>query len=482
MSVIKVVSSGVGAVLALTLAGCGGDSAPIGADEAPAEPTTAAPVVLQEAWTAKGLKPIGQAEVIGETPLVYESRRGRLWLVAIDPADGSELWRKEATPSVSVPGVSLSPEEVGTEDEPLVVMLGRNKTAPLVADLLVLEPTTGKVVHRVKGKYFFSHPDSCVEDTAVCVRARDVDAEQVSSMRLQLADGAFGPVPDEADIGRPVGPDGLVESGDRGPGKEHLIRIVDDQQLWRVPLRKAFGPRATTDFGWTFDHVEDAGVYVGSVGIIREGNNADSRTDLSLHRTVGIDAESGEVVWSAKGTSRFCAKVDADDVHVRCEQSGIRRTDIDNPDAGSTFTDLRSTLQGFDPETGETTWSIDMGDSEALHGRVDLVHASETEIVLTTANGREIVDFADGSTRELADGEVFVCATVESYRYADPVVIGEDRREVHDRVGGSLVRTCGANGKASQGAYTDRLADVYGARVGDLRILATGDGLIGLLP
>src|SRR5258705_1791241 len=106
--------------------------------------------------------------------------------------------------------------------------------------------------------------------------------------------------------------------------------------------------------------------------------------------------------WPSSATSR------GNDAHaVRCRQRGIATTSRDGP---GSFDGLDVTVEGFEPKTGKTTWSIPMGPAKALVD--DHVHrevAGKSKIVLTGPNGPIVFDYAAGSVTAPSAGASYWC-------------------------------------------------------------------------
>jgi hypothetical protein len=446
-------------------------------------PDTAPPAQLQVAWTAKDVKPIGQPIAAGDVAVVYEIRGKRLWLTALDAVTGDVRWSREATPSWTTPGVSLEPEAVGPENRPLVAMLERNDGGELLADLVVLDPESGETVQKISAQRFRSTPSACPDSENVCVSVADADTGKTVPKQLDLSSGAFTTVPVPSGWSpRSIGSHGLVDNGLRAPQQEAIALLRDGNVEWRHTVSALFGPGATTDNGWSFHYSPTADVYVGSVGVPYRGSFTDRDTDLERYWTVGLDGSTGKVLWTDKGSSAFCSPFsDTDEdseIFVRCRQSGRQQLRLtDNGDVSATHTKLRSTVEGLDPRTGKTTWSVDMGSSDMLYGSdVKLPMASPTAIALKTADGTQVVDFASGDLETAVASQVFVCTNDESFKYAEAVYLNGN--PLYEHSGGQIASLCDMTGAASGGDFTDDLADVTGASFDDTIVLATGNGLV----
>lgn len=481
--VSRVWAGSIGVVAVLAVAGCAGQDAGGRSSEDTSEDPVAGPAV---AWTASDVEPVGQPVAVGDVAVVYESRDERLWLSAYDGGTGEQVWSTEATPSWTTPGVATEPQVVGPEDEPLVAMLARNDSAPLLADLALLDPATGDVVRTVPARHFRSVPGPCADDRQeVCVTAADEGTGASVPARLDAATGRL--VAEKTPAGwspRTIGPLGLVENGLRTGDRESLALVRDGAVAWELPLATAFGAGATTDNGWSFVHDPEHDVFVGTVGIPYRGSFTDRRTDLAGFRTVGIDGGTGDVLWTDDGTSTFCSPFAADErdpqVYVRCRHTGELHLQV-TPAGGSdmSFDGLGTIVEGFDPRTGETAWSVDLGaDDTLLAPDAASPMASSTAVALPTSDGTRVVDMASGEVRDAEEGEAFACTTTRKFTYEDAVSL--DGVPVHEHTGGSISTLCDSSGDIVGGELTAELAAVDGAVVGDHTVVATDDGLVAL--
>ncbi len=445
-------------------------------------PDTAPPAQLQVAWR-DDIEPIGQPIAAGDVAVLYEMRGKRLWLTALDASTGDVRWSTEATPSWTTPGVSLEPEVVGPKNRPLVATLARNDGGELLADLVVLDPESGATVQKISAQHFRSTPSACPDSENVCVSIADADTGKTVPMQLDVSSGAFTTVPVRSGWApRSIESHGLVDNGLRSPQQEAIALVHDGNVKWMHTLASIFGPGATTDNGWSFQHSAKTNVFVGSVGVPYRGSFTDRDTELKRYWTVGLDGSTGKVLWTDKGSSAFCSPLsDTDEdreIFVRCRQSGRQQARLtDGGEVSVTYTKLRSTVEGFDPRTGKTTWSVDMGSSEMLYGSdVKLPMASPTAIALKTADGIQVVDFASGDLETAADSQVFVCTTDESFKYAEAVYFNDT--PVYEHSGGQIADLCDMTGTASRGDFTDDLARVAGASFDDTIVLSTRDGVV----
>ena len=200
--------------------------------------------------------------------------------------------------------------------------------------------------------------------------------------------------------------------------------------------------------------------------------------DLGVLRLAAFDGTDGTVAWSRRGAEHSCLGITDDSPRVRCVFKGevtySAEGKLTKLEGGS------ATIEGFDPETGKTTWSVPV----AARAVADLVDDKDQKVALgdtglvETDEGPRVVDLATGETAVPGDDEVFVCATENTiFKYAMPIFI--DRRPITRRYGGPMLSACTADGTAAP-AYTTASVTDGGRDAGDGRhVLASPKGLLG---
>lgn len=457
---------GAVALLALVAASCSGT----GAKKA-VEPH------LVEAWRNASIMPIGQPVHVGEGLVVYGTEGKDLYLYGVSPADGTVRWRQAATPSVTSPGTFLTP----TVLDDRVLYFRPDPKATLYARLVVASPDTGNDVFVSDPALFRSHPSHCTDGKNVCVST--LEASGPVSRRFSV--DAEGPVRDV--VATPAGSrllgTNLIDLGTRQP--ESLAEFRDGATQWRAPLTTFFSPGFTTDRGWDFELYKTDHMHVGSVGRPPDKDDAVAVvTDLSKQETAAIEATTGKLAWRSDGTSFLCgATVEVERGPgggerewwpVRCRYQGTRR--YDRATATSTYQGLDVTLEGFDVQSGATTWSVALGAAEKFVDSA-VPQVSAREVLVRAATGPMIVDLATGRTRPPGVGETVWCTTEAWFTYRERFTIstgeGTDRWR-----GDHLAAPCAADGSPAT-AVPSYPPTWLGATAGaDRTVVATAQGLV----
>lgn len=464
--------------LALLLAACssGGD------DEAEGTTTTTAATEDEAvAWVREDLDPVTEAHVVDGTVLVLVAEGGGMQLVGLDPATGETRWSDEASPGYAPPGTSVGFSEIGDDG----VAYLRPAGGDLLAELVLADAATGQQRWTSDPLEFIGPPGACDDGEDVCGLA-DIGAG--TQLVRFLGEGVVRPEPFPTGA-RGLGTD-LLELGTRDP--EVLAGYADGEVRWRTPLAEVFGDGYSTDYGWMFATYEDGSV-VGTVGqdvplvlpvIVDEGR----------YVTAGIGAADGRPRWRDVGTSFTChsrlvvlmgeggTHEDAEGWRpwpVRCRTVGT--VTFESLDADGVPEIERVVAEGFDPATGETTWSVELDPSILTDEDVDRRPplAGEQGLVVPGLDGPVVLDVQDGTTEPLGDDDVLWCRTEATFEIDEAWISGEPEAEpITERRGGVLAEPCRADGSAVRGAPAAFPSSIA-APAGDVTVVSTPGGVVG---
>ena len=441
-------------------------------DDPPAPP-------MREAWRVGSFRPIGQPVAVGDVVVAYGTVDRDLLLFGVSVTDGTIRWRQAASPSLVASGIPLTPDVIGGR----VAYFRPDRFANLGARLVVAAPDTGADLLVSEALHFTSYPNSCVDGKDVCVQV--VQGDRTVSRRFSVEAG--GAVPDSGappPNSRFVGTN-LLELGQRQP--EMLAGFEGGTVKWRSPLGRHFSPGHTTDRGWHFELYRSAGVHVGSVGS-DAGDATKGGVDLNKVETAGIRASDGSPAWREEQTNFLCySKFDltrkvagnAERWPVRCRLRGVLH--FDRTTQASSYDGLDVTVEGFDVNTGTTTWSVPLGAATTFMEEHRMAIAvSETEALVQGATGPVIINVSNGATRRPAPAEVFWCGKDMFFQYREAKYLSDG--SPYDRWrSGTLVYSCAGDGSPAA-AVPRSIAPSLGAKVGHRTVLALGDGLVAYDP
>lgn len=439
---------------------------------APTQYDTPAQVVWQQP-----LDVIGQPVVADGVAVVLATRKKKLRLHAFDVATGEQLWTATSTPSMVGPG-AVHPSLVKRGKDTWVAHLSppKDRTGP-GHDLRVADLRTGRGVARVRNHFFGTSPSPCHDGNDVCVLAQGRGTE-AGNHRLRVVEKTWVREPDGPSGTRVLDASiGLALS--RSEDAEKLVRVVDGKVAWRLPVTEAFPKGASTGYGWVFRHRAEANVLVGTVvGGYEDADDESTVVRVSKLRVAGIDATTGDVLWRRKGILCLGGPDgpdgrSRDDVDVRCRDTAVGKKVVDGP---WRWSEVHATVEGFDPRTGRTTWSYDLGAGarQPLATR-QVVHAGVDQVAVVTHEGPVVLDLRDGSHRAPVEGEVFACPVEKSFTYR--WVDGNPDEDVAQN-GTDVVKACDAHGKPVNDPLGHHAVDAVAQRSGDLRLVSIEGALV----
>lgn len=356
---------GIAGGAAAVLAGCSGEddtpdpqpsdsreSTPVASTSpAPDEP----PAVAHVAWTTDGY--LQSAGVYNNVVITVAAGEPEL-MRGLDVATGEVLWETPTNRGSTTASQLVMPYPMETSTGEVLVV---NITPPVYDEaenysfhtLQLLNPVTGDVVQDY-GRLWVSNFWQCSVEGGVCLWiARPGAVEDDVQVRINpetLELDAW----DEAAIGeyaaiRWYGLDVYAVIDEEGD--EYLVGLDDEGEQWRIPTSEAIREGAVaTGEALVSSHLEDDGNVLVIAGDFDPDNAAAQISEVADFDAVAIDIEAGEVLWRKQGVT-----VCGGGVLCSGELSFMR----DAEDYGGAY-DLTTgvvALDGFDPRTGELTWS-----------------------------------------------------------------------------------------------------------------------------
>lgn len=449
--------------------GSGGAPATVRSEAAPVAVVDGLPSEATPAWSApvEALQPPVPA---GDVLVTVAAARGdELDVVALDRADGAVRWRRPLMVLDSDVGAYLGQlVHESADGETYVVMqearTGRALRAGAELPYLALDPSTGEVVARTRPVVAQFGAPSCDDGLDVCLRISAEDRFEETRWVL----GSWRLRPEKERV--PPGANSLVEGSDvytvYGSVREYAAATAVGRagaRPWRVPHTRVSGGGR-----WLVDDSsgmvdEEAGVAVLQLletpaprVLDRYERGRTVRLDQANRRTVGVDIETGDVLWRHRGADIRCLELSRTDVPVRCAFSGDR---VYREGREPRLASSRGHLEGFDPRTGETTWREELDRSAVrtlsldilkLDAEVDRILDGDELVVVPTATGPRLLSLLDGSSRPVVDGEVLLCSSTVPYRHRfdtqSSAVGGFGETRVR-----RVTEPCGADGRTASG-------------------------------
>lgn len=475
-----------------------GSGTPSPTATASATPTPTPTPAVTEVWRTSG-DPFSGLRAAGGYGVGLEKDGRKLQLVGLDPASGKRLWKQEASPGSVPPGIAVGiAVVVDGKGRELVAYQRPVRTRDLTTRVVAADPATGKDVATSIPLLVASRPAPCADGKDVCFSAFKSSARALVTRRLRLSDGKLLTEDDGSPPGtEPIGDHGLVRFFSSS-GTERLGRVADGKLVWSRTPEEMFGRNFTSTRGWIFSYYPDLHAFIGSIGgpaKLKPGSQVEIRSaELQDGATASFDERTGKRLWRDQGSSWHCGgglyhpsrpaadRTDAGDsdpgLPVRCRMKGhaVPTKDLD----ALTITGLDVVVEGLDPRTGKTTWTLPLGevpdmDSTSLPSSdyLDQSHAS-----VPAESGTLILDLTSGEHRPAGTDDLLACTFGSEIDYVTPWVVGKVK--FAKRFGGGLFETCNGDGDTVDEPPPTALLDRFAARgTGDLAMLAVDGGWAG---
>lgn len=442
-----------------TQEGSGGGKNP--AANAVAEPSANQAAPAEIAWTAK-LDVIGQPLEAGPARLVLsKAERGTVELVSLDSKTGRTNFRMPFHPGGMPVGMAMTPRATETAAGRHLALLRRYDLDAAGPALVAVDVRTGAIV---------SSTPTAVDDYDACSDGHDVCWSGRESRPGAMVEGPFGTYRDiipgnaptrwDLESGRTVEKtlqEGALRVGDpdlyvRGEGRlATLARLPGTRRTaWTQSVSVLVADGVESKYGWSFEHDEEANVFVGSLGkpfpaglARRYEQGKQVRVDYaSRYSTTGLDGRDGKRLWTLAGADPWCSlvrSVDESEARTLCVVGGSR---VDRKGEEPIYDDLVVELQRVDPRTGEAGWTYTLEGKDAERAYVhDRASLAPYGVVLPGDDGSVALDQRSGALERVDADTVLLCPaggdTLKAY--------GEKR------VSGTLYATCDREGTPATG-------------------------------
>jgi outer membrane protein assembly factor BamB len=335
-----------------------------------------------------------------------------------------------------------------------------------------IDVRTGRSIWTTRAGYFRSSPSLCSDDDAVVCATGRLDARGgAGELRFALATGKQQ-LPSAAgstsattsttttessaarlralvltDNARSLA-DGLVDPGRRSP--ELLAGMRGAAVAWYEPIAPIFGPRATSDWGWTFERYDGLGLFVGTEYPTPPSQTATEVTfDYSDAVTAAFSIGTGKVAWRDHGSKFECGWLPCPRQPLIGLRLRVRGTLVHRLE-GTPITlspDFDTTLEAFSLATGKTAWHYDLGHTATLVWASPAPpQTSADRLVLPAADGGyDELDLATGAHHRVARSVTAWCRQTIEYRQAEGW--SSDGHMQYDYDGQDSLYACNATGK-----------------------------------
>jgi outer membrane protein assembly factor BamB len=300
----------------------------------------------------------------------------QLQLIGLDPSTGDVAWQRPSTAATHIDGVEQHLVTNGNFVFNVEPPSGGGSTRVAVpaqadagADVVAIDARTGKDVWHHPFPDLMTPLDAC--GTTVCVQANG-SAGHLAITRLDFATGAvlsegraaFEPI---------VAEDGeLAISASRSNDEIALTNGFGTNVVWTHTRSEFFGTSdVTPDGGWF-------GVHRDGVWVIWLGSAIPTGAPAPSVGAVSGISDDGRLLWTRPGTAPCVPFIDdepAPPVLCRLRDDALSHT---------------STVESVDAATGETRWSVKIGELVVGGSGDALVRTSSTAYATHTADGQGV--------------------------------------------------------------------------------------------
>lgn len=444
-------------------------------------------------WVRSDLKPVTQPESAGGVLVLYIEAGGGLQVAALDPKTGRTVWHDSASPGDTTAGVAPALGVVGS----IVAFLRPVDNSTGSSQLVGVDAVTGRLLWHTPTGMFEDWPVPCPDDrldictTGSLMHGKQTVAfragagslgqrQQTLALRFRASDGApaGAALVSRSPGGRGLAPD-LFDPGTRNP--EMLLAVSGASVTWTRTLASVFpSPRLSSDYGWDFDRVATAGLFVGSVAGAPVSSTGSSATiDLSRTMTAGFRISDGTAVWRDAGTLYACTQPlpcpgSGEGGAYRAPTTGLRLRATGTARSSQSSVTLSLSpganvvLEGFDLATGKTLWSYDAGSDGAIFTQTPPLLGPHLVALPASGGGTVAVNLATGAHSPVPPGAVGWCRSLITYKTQVGYPIPNGQPD-YERIGQEAIKPCQA-ALGSSSATPQTVPGFVGTVVGGLTV------------
>lgn len=321
------------------------------------------------------------------------------------------MWTRPYSTSLATPGVWPAPAVTGGVVVDLSPVAG---SASPVVSVSGVDARTGKARWTLPGSELVTDaPGTCVGGREICI----VTASLSGGALLVLDPTTGRIVQGVPGIARAMDGSGLYQTTASAPTFAQLG--AGGTVRWRRSVMALFGPGFTPNAGYNFNLRK--GVVVGTLGTPAIGINektgaispGGATVRLDATRTVGVSVATGALSWRVAGSYQCGGTLAMLVTPVLCRLTGSLH--FASLGAKPTLQNVTLTLEGLVPASGAVTWRVRVLNTRPFLAGTPLAFADASHIVVRTTAGTEVLNTATGTLAKASSGATFWCQASGSY-------------------------------------------------------------------
>lgn len=366
---------------------------------------------IEPTWIADDVRPIGSAALysVDDTVLAYVQLPDKpIALAAFDVETGEQLWIQDASiNSVNTMG-ELQPVFIADgDDAPLVALLApphEDTRDAWAASLMLLDIRTGQPVAGFDTMWIWSYWECGLERT-VCFWGSPPTSQDAELFTFSAEDGVvpYTDVFGDYETTRTIWSDLWAVTDDGGA--QSLVHLDEGDIEWSIPAGDLVGDGELVDALISAQLLEDGEILV--LHVHPETAIVPYTASAQGYLAIGIDADSGEVLWSLDGY----LPCSLDLAHpVLCSGDIVHRHE--DPELPVETEAGAVDVHGFDARTGELLWTESFAELTSYSSTSDRAVVGFGDYwVGQEGDEVRLVDRETGRVRVMAEDERVGCLT-----------------------------------------------------------------------
>ncbi|MGL5829292.1 MAG: hypothetical protein ACRC0L_06955, partial [Angustibacter sp.] len=231
-----------------------------------------------------------------------------------------------------------------------------------------------------------------------------------------------------------------------------------------------------------------------------------SATMTGRHISIQFDKKTGKVLWREENTNVDCLGADGGineaqtgpQFSTRCRYSGkVTRTyrgkasyDIttgkERKSVNTDYREVSITVEGYDPQTGKTLWSVPVLNRDGLLNDSDTRYiptwVNSDSVLVQMKEGPRVLNLRTGKTKAALAADTFWCFEDVDYAVIEPQYLTQEGQEPIKRylhLGYAVASSCLPDRKPSTQIPKGPATEGAGVTFGDISVVSLKDRFVG---